>query len=86
MQMAETDQPSIGLTYMATEFIMHHSEDSDVVEAIREQVKKVSEAKEAKAPHKPHANKGKKKNGKKKTKQQEETKEEEQLTLDDLLE
>lgn len=63
MSLAETDQPSIGLVYMATEFIMHHSEDSDVVQSIRERVLELSKEKEAKAPHKPHANKGKK-NGK----------------------
>lgn len=73
MSLSETDNPSIGLTYMATEFLIHHSEDSSVVQAVRERVNEISKE-VVKAPHKPHSNKGRKKNGKK------------EETLDEILE
>jgi len=58
MELCDTDNPSIGLVYICTEFLTNHSEDGKVVQAIKEKVMELSEP-EQKAPHKPHANKGK---------------------------
>lgn len=55
-ELAETDNMSIALVYIATEFITNHAPaDSETAKAIRDQVKKSQ--KEIKKKHKPHAHK-----------------------------
>lgn len=57
-ELAETDNMSIALVYIATEFITSHAPaDSEVAKAIRAQVKQTQ--KEVKKKHKPHAHKKK---------------------------
>jgi hypothetical protein len=60
-ELAETSNMNIALTYICSEFLMNHTEDSNIVQVIRERVHQMGEKAQKKAPHKPHANRGRKK-------------------------